>query len=162
MATTTCYDIVSEPANKGFILAYTNLIQTYNVRYYRHGMSSLSLMNEPIGLSFAGLTFKLYSPLYESVNEKLLQMVSNGLMSDYVNLLNNPRGRKATMEDIGPQVLTMDDLGIGFQFCCIPLVLSVIVFLLEFAVFWSMKLGKALKERLIAAAVVEAYVNSTS
>lgn len=157
-----CYDIVSEPENKGFSLAFDNQIQRYNVKFYRHGMSSLRFMEEPIGLVYASLAFKFGSPLYESIDEKLLQMVSIGLISKFHNEAQNPFDRKPTMEDIGPQVLTMDDLGIGFQFCCIPLTLSAIVFLMELAVFWSKRLGRTLMERLIAIAFVKAYLNSMS
>lgn len=107
-------------------------------------MSSLCLMAEPIGLVFASLAFKFHSPLYESVNEKLLQMISNGVISKLAKDVNNRYDRKPILEDIGPQVLTMDDLVIGFQFCCIPLVLGVIAFLGELAVFRLKKLKETL------------------
>lgn len=157
----TCLEIVSEPANKAFTSYFDWLISTVN-NHYRSGTTSLRWLNEPVAMSINSLAFKRRSPFYESFNTVVDRIMSNGVNSKWIRDFISPNNsyRKPIDDAIGPQVLTMDDLSIGFQFCCIPLVLSVIVFLIELAVYWSKRLKKALKESLIAVAIVEAYFDS--
>ena len=68
----------------------------------------------------------------EVFNEKLAEMEPNGLM-EYWRRIRSFSTTK--VEEIGPQVLTMDHLTLGFFACCIPMVLAVIAFIGEFV--WS-------------------------
>lgn len=103
---------------------------------YRLGSSSIRLLNEPIKLYFSGLRFKRFSPFYGEFNEKLGQMISSGLTSKWYEEYLNPFNRMVSVDDIGPQVLTMHDLDVAFGVCFIPLVCSVVAFAFERAKFW--------------------------
>lgn len=84
-------------------------------------------------------------------------MVSNGLTQKFIADYWNPQGFNRGEDQIGPQVLTLDDLGVAFQICCIPLALSLAAFAGEIFVFWLKRLGKAIRQRLISSAIVIAF-----
>ena len=81
---------------------------------------------------YTGVIFKALSPYVKVFNEMLAKMEPNGLMEYWrqIHLYSITK-----IEEIGPQVLTIDHLKIGFLACCIPMVLAVIAFISEFA--WS-------------------------
>lgn len=83
----------------------------------------------------ASLMLPLYSPLVEIFNEKIHQMHSGGLIYYLEKNYTNPKGLKNQPEEIGPQVLTMEHLEIGFLVCLCPMALSVLVFAGERTVF---------------------------
>lgn len=90
------------------------------------------------------------------INFVALYMVTRDIRA-FVCLWLNPNGYRTKVDDIGAQVLTMEDLGIGFRICCIPLALSVVVFIGELIVFWSIAVWKATLKRLITTAVVRVF-----
>lgn len=75
--------------------------------------------------------FKPFSPFFESFNMKIDQLVSSGLISYWVNIAGNKYGYKRKISEIGPEVLTMEHLGIGFLVCFIPLFIGFLVFIAE-------------------------------
>lgn len=88
------------------------------------------LLTEYLRTLFIGLSFKPFCPFYEILNEKIGRMVAAGLVDYWMNRGMNLH-RNAFDESIGPQVLTMEHLDIGFKFCLFPLVLSLIAFAFE-------------------------------
>lgn len=90
----------------------------------------------PIRSGFNGIGIKAYSPLIESFNEVLYLTAPNGLAQKFVNDYINPKGLSEKEDEIGAQVLTMDDLEAAFLICCFPLALSVVAFIGEFVFFW--------------------------
>lgn len=82
-----------------------------------------------VSFSFA-FGFKPFSPFFEIFNEKIGQLLANGWLQNSIpEEILSLKGKK--MEDIGPQVLTMDHLEVGFIVCLIPQGVAFIVFLLE-------------------------------
>lgn len=129
-----------------------------NSQSYILGLSSLHLIESlSFGFNTLGLAIRAYSPLYENFNIELEQMHSNGLAPKFLNDFIYPKGRIQKTDEIGPQILTMDDLNVAFLFCCVPLILSAIAFVGELFVFWSLRLWVATKERLIAATIVTTF-----
>lgn len=110
---------------------------------------------EPISFTFAGLGFRKFSPFIDNFNGKMEQMLSSGFIQKFLEDESKPRNDK--LDNVGAQVLTLSDLGVAFQICCIPLVLSLIAFAGEFAVFWSKYLWAFAKERMISNAIVRAF-----
>lgn len=106
-------------------------------------------------LSTSGLAIRAFSPLYETFNEKLDQMLSSGLVQKFLKEIMSRR--KDIEDDIGPQVLTLEDLGVAFQVCCIPLILSVIAFFGEIAVFCWKRWWPKLKMKITVPFVVVAF-----
>lgn len=120
------FDIVSESSNRattehgaGFIVYIESL--------YREGLSSLLLLEENYKLVSKGINFHRYSPYLEIYNEMLGWVNAYGLMNRWWNSGKT----KNVITDIGPQVLTLDHLGIGFLACCIPIILSFAAYLVN-------------------------------
>lgn len=130
-----CYDIAAEPANKATILTSSDTLTGVLNLSYRSGSSSLELLDEIIKTIPMSVMFPFHSPLYEVFNKKIYQLLSTGLIYHWYNHEINRKGLKLKPEEIGPQILTMEHVSIGFLICFIPLALSVLTFLIEIAVF---------------------------
>ena len=89
-----------------------------------------------------GIVFKEFSPFFETYNELKGWLESNGWMEkfrqEYKMLTIEP-------EELGPQVLTMDHLKLGFLACLIVAAVSVAAFVSKLA--WS-RLVIAFKEKM--------------
>ena len=120
---------VAEPSNCATMVAFKwkiNFIEDY----YSGRKTSLVLLEEDYKKFYRGVVFKKFSPFLETYNEMPAWMQAFGFMEvwkrnfvyDFV---------KYKIEEIGPQVLTMDHLRIGFIACLVPLVVSAIVFFAE-------------------------------
>lgn len=82
-----------------------------------------------------GLLFQEFSPLYEEFNQKIEEMISAGLTDYWIKKCFNPRGRtRKPPEDIGPQVLTLEHLEDAFFVSLMPLIVSVVSFIIEVAI----------------------------
>lgn len=109
------------------------------------------------GVTLNGVGFRAVSPFIESFKGIFSRMISNGLAQKFIGDYWNRQGFNRGEDQIGPQVLTLDDLGVAFQICCILLALSLAAFAGEIFVFWSKQLGKAIRQRLISSAIVIAF-----
>lgn len=130
-----CLALIVEPANKATALFSPTLLYLVNNFIHRSGFSSLELLGETFIKTPVSLMFPYHSPLVEIFNEKIHQMLSNGLIYHIEESFTNPKGLIQKLEEIGPQVLTMEHLVIGFLICLCPLMLSVLVFVGELSVF---------------------------
>lgn len=132
-----CLDAVAEPSNQFTMILFPSIVQKFISSRYRSGFSSLRFIEEDMQMLPMSFEFQPFSPFFETMNEKIDQMLSNGLIEHYYKNFVNPKDRKPIIESIPPQVLTMDHVTIGFQVCLIPLALSFVVFILEkiFAMF---------------------------
>lgn len=130
-----CYDIVAEPANKGTAIMSPYLLSMLQNNQYRSGLSSLELVEERLAGVHMSVMFPYFSPLFEAFNEKIQLMLSNGLIDYWHKNFANRRGLKIKIDDIGPQILTMEHVSIGFLVCLFPMVLSILAFVGEIAVF---------------------------
>ena len=106
------------------------MIEYIQHKVYRSGTTSMRFLDEPYKIVGSGVKFLRSSALVEVFNEMLAKMEPNGLM-EYWRRLRSFSTTK--IEEIGPQVLTMDHLRIGFLACCITMILAVIVFIGELA-----------------------------
>lgn len=125
----SCYQIIAEPTNRATMIGLPTALLYIENRIYRSGHSSLSILDEKLRNLYIGFSFKHFSPFYEILNEIVGHLSSSGLIHRWNDL--NPKSRKKEFEDIGPQVLTMEHIAIGFQTCLIPFLLSIIVFVIE-------------------------------
>lgn len=136
------------------MISYRHAITQIRYRY-RSGYPSFRFMNESLILIYFGLAFKLASPFYGSFNDKIDQMIAHGLIAKWTKKYTNPEGLQANWG--GPQVLTFENLSIGFQVCCIPLTLSVIAFVGEILTSWIKRLWLTLSRSLVASTVIRAF-----
>lgn len=126
---TDCLDVVAEPSNKGIHLTVDTSMLFIESQKYRSGQTSLHALDQKVENLYIGVTFEPFNPFFEDFNEKINQMLSSGLF-DYW-LYSNYKLKNNVVEDIGPQVLTMDHLGVAFIACSLPLLLAIAAFLGE-------------------------------
>lgn len=113
------------------MLASYFLLLNINSRY-RSGSSSLLVLQEKFYSSVgSGLAFPLFSPFYETFNEKISRMIEGGLINLWIQNAFKQRGVNKKLNDIGPEILTMEHLDVAFKIILIALAISVIGFLSE-------------------------------
>ena len=128
------FNAIAEPSNRVTLITYKWIIKAIEHEKYRSGTTSVVVLEEDYKLLYAGMMFRAFCPYLEIYNQILGMMESNGQMEYWrQNFYYPPSPPKP--EDIGPQVLTMDHLRIGFLACCIPAVLSIFAFIGELV--WS-------------------------
>lgn len=134
-------------ANKAKTVLDCKILQIYLNLIYRSGTSSLLCLDEnretsPQGLLFIP-RFIPFSPFYEEFNEKIIQMHSAGLTKywyqDKFRRLGVRFGVKMKPVDIGSQVLTMEHLEVPFIACLIPMVTSILAFIIEVSILMFKK-----------------------
>lgn len=106
-------------------IAFANILD----RDFRSGISSLNVLEEEVFNTPVGFGFKKFSPLFETFNSKLGQILDHGFHRYHKMFIFDDKIKQ--IDDIGPQVLTMDHLGVAFIACLIPLGLAAVVFLME-------------------------------
>ena len=129
---TSYLETISEPSNRAAITSLSKIIESIEGNKYRSGTSSMHLLDQPYKTIYGGIVFKKWSSFLETFNEMVAKMEPNGLMEHWKRFLSFSTTKTA---EIGPQVLTMDHLTLGFLACCLPLVLAFIAFIGELA--WS-------------------------
>lgn len=108
---------------------------------------------EPHIISFPMTPF---NPLFEEFSEKIQRLIEAGICPDRLGgrISTSKLRNKLFDEKIPALVLSMDDLKIGFQVCCITLVLSVAAFILEVI---YLKIRQTISEYLAAVYAVKAF-----
>lgn len=77
-----------------------------------------------------------FSPYTEKFNEKIDEMLASGIIERWhANEWSIERDEKLFFEEVGPQVLTIKNLKIGFFAFLITLALSSVVFVMELTFF---------------------------
>lgn len=146
---------VAEPANRVVMVGTLTDMEFFHNRIFRNGFWSIKILKEVLRPRFIAITVQDFSPFYEILNREALRMIAGGILQLSWRYTANPTGmKKVEEEEIGPQVLTMDHLEIGFVICSIPLAIGASVFFVEFLI----PRVKVLCHKLIAFVVVRAYV----
>lgn len=107
------------------------MLSIINNRLFRSGLTSLTLLKDSFLTMHQVKLFRKFSPYFEVFNAIIGQIISSGLFEFLLKNETNPRGIKKIDEDIGPQVLTLDHLEVGFFVCIVLLIFSLIVFACE-------------------------------
>lgn len=128
-----CLEIIVEPSNKGVVLAAEGNFKQLESSKYRSGVASLHALDEVMANYPCEFGFQRFSPFFETFNDKIGQLLAVGLQQ--VNVYEKELLHESRKDnEIGPQVLTMEHLGLGFLACLIPLGLATAVFLMELVV----------------------------
>jgi len=122
---------LAEPRNRLVHLDGVNYLQLIENQEYRSGFMSITTMDLVIRTDNFALVFLKNSPFYETFNKKIMQMISNGIIEHWFRNVNNPTGLKRKIEEIGPQILTLDHLDVGFLMCLTVLGFSFLLFCAE-------------------------------
>lgn len=127
---------------------------------YNSGKSSFSFLEEGEDTFLIPYSMTLTNPFAGTFFKKLQTLIEADLCPNRLNSLTDSptfKLRKKFDEDIPPLVLKMDDLGIGFLVCLIPLALSVVAFIAELAVPKIKTLGTKLRDTLVAYFIIRTY-----
>ena len=126
------FNIAAEPSNNSTVESNRGSLAYYiNNRAYRSGTTSLTYLEENMKLVYIGIFFNVSSPLTEVYNEKLEWLKTGGFLDDWKLYEYLP----LKLEEIGPQILTMDHLEVAFLLCLAPLSLCFAAFIAE--LIWS-------------------------
>lgn len=127
-------DVVAEPSNKIAYIEFSYMLsQIHNNhrRFYRSGVSSIKILEEKVETLFMCFVFDAYNPFFDYVNRMLADLAAGGFLSYWQKLAINPKGLIRKIDEIGPQVLTMEHLGIGFQICLVACAICVVILMFE-------------------------------
>lgn len=123
-----------EPENKGTLLATSSYLTFVN-KFYRSGLSSLTLLDEVSSFAYEGLNFKTFDPVFEKFNDQIHHFIASGVTEKLLQENANPLRRVLQKEEaVEAQVLTLEHLSAGFFVCGIVLTLGFAVFLMEVSV----------------------------
>ena len=126
------FNIAAEPSNNAIVESNRGSLAYYiDNAAYRSGTTSLTYMEENSKLVYTGIVFNDSSPFIEVYNEKLGWLKTGGLL-DYWKLYEYLPPK---LEEIGPQILTLDHLRVAFLLCFAPLSLCFAAFIAEF-IWW--------------------------
>lgn len=140
-----------------------DLFVTFAIKY-RTGTSSLSLLDDSATSVPMGLLLPRQSPFLSVFNKNIRLMASSGILDMVCEEVRGARLSRQVLaraqENIGPQVLTMDHLMVGFQLCSAFLIIATITFLCEIIYFWSKISLMLLIENSLLLSVVRAFLRS--
>ena len=139
------FDIISEPTNRATTLTFRHTIKRIQEDFYSSEIPSLVLLEEDYKMIYAGIYFRAFSPFFETYNEMLGWMETFGFIELWRRRAEYNLQSKS--EEIGPQVLTMDHLRVGFLACLIPLTISAFAFFVELFVGLLKHIGKEFERR---------------
>lgn len=105
---------------------------------YRSGTASFVALDDLYNSMYCGVTFNSFSPFIETFSEQFDKLADNGIIAQFMEGRKNfGRSTSAPRKEdkVGPQILTLDHLDVGFYACLMPLVFSFTFFLVELIIF---------------------------
>lgn len=128
------FDLLAEPENKLALLATAQYVIQFERISLRDGKMSVKFLDEVLRPEFVTISMPWFSPLFEEFKDKIQRLVEAGVCPDRLagKVISDKFGSSQNT-DIPPLVLNMEDLGIGFVVCLVPLALSAVVFISEIA-----------------------------
>lgn len=152
-------DIIAEPKNERTLIIthkFLNILEKYR---YRSGKPSFSFLNDKEAEVLIAFAMTPFDPFFEEFDEKIQRLIEAGVCPYRLNGDIIPIDGKNELydEEVPPLVLSMDDLGIGFIVCLIPLTLSIFVFMIEIAIPRIRILAHEVGGSIVAVAVISAF-----
>lgn len=154
-------DIIAEPKNERTLMITLQFLNILEKSRYRSGKPSFRFLNVEGRTILIAFAMTPFDPFFEEFDEKIQRLLEAGVCPYRLNGDIIPIDDKNDLydEEVPPLVLSMDDLGIGFIVCLIPLTLSIFVFMIEIAVprirIFVHKLGGS----IVAVAVIAAFLS---
>lgn len=121
------FGIIAITENKAtyvFSYFYFNLFLKQS---YESGLSSITY-SPTLMTAFWSFYLNKFSPFLETFNKYLLDAIESGLIYKIIRSFEAP----PDSDPVGPQVLTMEQIGFGFIVCGFVLALGTVVFITEF------------------------------
>lgn len=148
-----CLDLNAEPGDNiayALELAIFWKIQNdpHHLKGYKSGFPSLLVLKQTIETMFGTAMFANFDPFYERHYEMMSRLADSGLLNRYNDLNTNPRGMKLKIEQIDPQVLTVEHLMIGLRIWLIAVLISLIAFVAEISIKHFEKIKSELEAKI--------------
>lgn len=136
MDLTIWLNAIAEPKNRKIVVATLEFLDQVEKLSYRNGKTSIEISRD-FKLDTEIITFPMrsFSPFYEVFNDRLRRLVEAGICPHRLagSVLSPKLKNKRYDEEIPALVLSMDDLGVGFEVCLIELAFSALTFVCEIA-----------------------------
>lgn len=117
--------------NKAATKSLFLLLPIIHNKFFRSGISSILTLIDKFEFVYYGIPFKPFNPFLEIFNFKVAQLFEAGLTEYWIKNFQNPKGFSQKVDKIGPEILTMEHLEVGFLVWLISLTLSIVVFVVE-------------------------------
>lgn len=126
--------------------------------FYRSGKTSVATADVSLEPHFISFAMTPFSPCFKDFSEIIQRLVEAGVCPDRLaGRTSNAKLRNELYDkEVPVLVFSMDNLGVGFEICLIPLVLSALAFIFEIIYF---KIKQPTAKYLIIHAVT-AYVKT--
>jgi hypothetical protein len=146
---TTLFDIISDPKTRLALISTPGELQKVHSGY-RTGASSIFVAD--VNISPLHLGFFSAFEIKDVIANKTFPLIESGIFLYLWKNIINPSGFESKVEEIGPQVLTMQHLKAGFVVCIVLMSLAVTAFAVECA---SREIGKLFRMCLACHVVVK-------
>jgi hypothetical protein len=124
-------NLVAEPSNK-FTYLFFRAHFCAMLRTMRKALPSLYLLDENVVTIPFYIILPRFVPYSETFKEQIELMISNGLVGKLnAESWSFNQNEKRYVEEVKPQILTVEHLSLGFLAILISLVVSLCVFLVE-------------------------------
>lgn len=148
--------IVVEAENEKTVVASHELIAALERNYYRSGKHSLKTITDKTITEMTTFTMNPIHPFFEEFNEYIHRMMDAGIVFHKNQFA---KVTKAYDGELPALVLSMDDLGIGFIVCLVPLAISIFIFIAEVAIAKIKLFCKAMRDTFIVVLVVTKFLD---
>lgn len=144
--------MVTEAENKKTQALTIENIDRIEKEFYRSGKTSLKVLDHNLQTVFITFPLSPYDPFYQEFHGTILRLIDAGIcpsrMNGRIDLKVSQEKRRD--EGVPALILTMDDLGIGFIVCSVPLCLSIVTFWFEILVSKISELAVEMRNGLVA------------
>lgn len=147
-------NLVVEAENEKTVAATMKMIDAVQTKIYRSGKTSAKMLNDNIMTFRLTFTMEDFHPFFDEFHYQIQRFIESGRSRFHRNIKN-----LLYDEEVPPLVLSLDDLGIGFAVCLIPLTLSAIAFIGEVVASKFMLLAVEMRDVLTAAFVVAVFLD---
>lgn len=148
-------EIVVEAENEKTISASLEAIANIEKLRYRSGKTSLKIIQDetvPLIQFFMMATFHPFFQIFHDTVHRLMETGATKIPKTINNQLYD--------DEVPALVLTMDDLGIGFLVCSVPLILGALAFVVEVAITKAKRLTEHIRDISTAVFVLTAFLHS--
>lgn len=150
---------VAEPTNRKVVAATVQFLDVLEQSSYRSGKTSIEISEDNMEAQLITFPIKSSSPFYQVFSEKIQRLIEAGICPHRLaGRIIFKESNKMFDEEIPALVLSMDDLGVGFYACLIPLALSALVFIVEVI---CAKVIPTMKEYLAALFAVLTFIRTS-
>lgn len=146
-------EMVVEPKNEKSLAITLEYLDFMENRKYRSGKTSLEVVQDQTVPVMTTFLLPSLHPFFEEFHDKIHRLIESGRSFPK----KHESQTKRFDDEVPALVLSMEDLGIGFAVCLVPLTLGAVAFVVEVTVSKIKLLAKTMWDVLTAASVIRAF-----